>query len=101
EDLALEVDLAENGEQALKMIAEHRYRLVLMDCQMPVMDGYEATQNIRRAPHLKDLPVIALTANAMLGDKEKCLNAGMSDYLTKPLDFAELEAKLQQWLLVS
>lgn len=81
------VDLAENGKQALQMINDNEYDLVLMDCQMPELDGYEATQQLRRKEEGTDnhLNVIALTANAMVGDKEKCLKAGMDDYLSKPI----------------
>jgi signal transduction histidine kinase/CheY-like chemotaxis protein len=98
EDLELQVHHAENGQEALEMARQNHYRLILMDCQMPVMDGYEATENIRKIPELQQLPIIALTANAMVGDREKCLSVGMNDYLSKPLDFDELEAKLNQWL---
>ncbi|MFT7246098.1 MAG: signal transduction histidine kinase/CheY-like chemotaxis protein [Candidatus Azotimanducaceae bacterium] len=99
EDFHVSVDLAENGEVAVNMIANNDYQLVLMDCQMPVMDGYEATNKVRNELKLKDLPIIALTANAMTGDREKCLAAGMSDYLTKPIDPSELEEKLDHWLV--
>lgn len=98
EDLELQVHHAEDGQEALDMITQNHYQLVLMDCQMPVMDGYVATENIRKILQLQNLPIIALTANAMVGDREKCLDAGMNDYLSKPLDFDELEAKLNQWL---
>lgn len=98
EDFDLRLDLAENGEHALKLIRENRYDLVLMDCQMPVMDGYEATKKIREMLRMEALPIIALTANAMVGDREKCLAAGMSDYLSKPLDFEKLEHALGRWL---
>lgn len=98
EDLAIEADLASNGLEALDLIAKHRYQLVLMDCQMPVMDGYETTHKIRQSEKLKNLPIIALTANAMNGDREKCLAAGMSDYLSKPIDPDALEQKLAHWL---
>lgn len=98
EDMDLSIDLACNGEEALNMVAANNYQLVLMDCQMPVMDGYEAASNIRNQLNLTDLPIIALTANAMAGDREKCLAAGMNDYLTKPIDPDELERKLDHWL---
>ena len=77
-----------NGEQALDALKEKAYDLVLMDCQMPVMDGYETTRMIRSNPeaiHHPDVPVIAMTANAMKGDREKCLQAGMDDYMAKPI----------------
>jgi len=97
----LEVDVAEEGRAALARLAEARYDLVLMDCQMPVMDGYAATR-ARRALEaergLPRLPVIAMTANAMVGDREKCLAAGMDDYLTKPIDRHLLESTLARWL---
>ena len=89
----LSCDVAENGEQAIQALKhaepEYPYTLVLMDCQMPVMDGYEATRRIRAGSAgslYSDIPVIALTANAMQGDREKCLDAGMNDYLTKPIN---------------
>nr|MBL0689047.1 response regulator [Pseudoalteromonas sp.] len=74
---------------------------ILMDCQMPIMDGYQATMAIREGLaglENQTIPIIALTANAMRGDKDKCLNAGMNDYLSKPLDGPAMHAKLQQWL---
>jgi signal transduction histidine kinase/CheY-like chemotaxis protein/HPt (histidine-containing phosphotransfer) domain-containing protein len=95
-------EIAENGRQALERLATGRYGAVLMDCQMPIMDGYAATRAIRkletdgaRAGHL---PIIAMTANAMAGDREKCLNAGMDDYMSKPLNRALLEQTLRKWL---
>ena len=97
-------DIAENGLEAIvKLNAKQGkpYKLVLMDCQMPEMDGYQATKAIREGDAGKDnenITIIALTANAMQGDKEKCLAAGMNDYLSKPLDLAALQPKLQQWL---
>ncbi|MEL0641883.1 ATP-binding protein [Pseudoalteromonas aliena] len=97
-------DIAENGLDAIvKLNAKQGkpYKLVLMDCQMPEMDGYQATKAIREGDAGKDnenITIIALTANAMQGDKEKCLEAGMNDYLSKPLDLAALQPKLQQWL---
>ena len=69
-----------------------------MDCRLPIMDGYEATRQIRRLPDCADLPIIALTANALQGDREACLQAGMNDYLAKPFKRADLQQILQRWL---
>ncbi|MGO2010455.1 ATP-binding protein [Pseudoalteromonas sp.] len=97
-------DIAENGLEAIAKIKEKAsapYQLILMDCQMPEMDGYQATKAIRQGQageEYKETIIIALTANAMQGDREKCLAAGMNDYLTKPLDFKVLNPMLQQWL---
>jgi len=71
---------------------------VLMDCQMPVMDGYSATRAIRQNPAFKDLPIIAMTANAMAGDREKVLEAGMNDHIAKPLDVGAMFATLAKWI---
>ena len=102
--LGLDVDVAEDGRIALERIASTRPDLVLMDCQMPVMDGYAATR-ARRALEaergLPRLPIIAMSANAMVGDREKCLAAGMDDYLTKPLDRRLLETTLSRWLPIA
>jgi signal transduction histidine kinase/CheY-like chemotaxis protein/HPt (histidine-containing phosphotransfer) domain-containing protein len=97
----LTIDSAENGKEAVDRLATTRYDAVLMDCQMPVMDGYTATRHIRmhEAAHkLPRLPIIAMTANAMVGDREKCLASGMDDYLSKPLNRALLEDTLRRWL---
>jgi len=100
--LGLHVDVAEDGERALAAIARQHYSLALMDCQMPVMDGFEATRRLRAIEQSTGanvrLPVIALTANAMLGDRELCLAAGMDDYLSKPFKTAELSEVLARWL---
>ena len=88
------VALAENGEEALERIAAEKIDLVLMDCQMPVMDGFEATMKIRELEAENGtprLPIIAVTANAIMGDRERCLDAGMDDYVTKPIDNKKLE----------
>lgn len=77
-------DLAENGAVALQRLASDRYRLVLMDMMMPVMNGYEAVRALRADPRHQDLPVIALTANAMKGEDEKCRSVGCNDYIAKP-----------------
>ncbi len=90
-----------NGKEALEALAKSRYDLLLMDCQMPEMDGFEATAALRRrerAAHAERMPIVAMTANAMQGDRDKCLAAGMDDYLTKPLARDDLEAALKKWL---
>ena len=96
-------DTACNGLEALRKLGNSpndvTYSLILMDCQMPVLDGYEASKKIRQADALFcDIPIIALTANAMHGDREKCIDAGMNDYLSKPVNATELEEKLLYWL---
>ncbi|CAG1011629.1 two-component system, glycerol uptake and utilization sensor kinase [Burkholderiales bacterium] len=91
-------ELANNGQEALDRLArDARFDAVLMDCQMPVMDGYEATRRIRDELGLTDLPVIAMTANAMAGDRERALAAGMNDYLAKPVDVDQLFRTLASW----
>jgi two-component system, sensor histidine kinase and response regulator len=92
------VDIAAHGVHALAMLRQKEYDGVLMDCQMPVMDGYQATREIRNNPNWATLPVIAMTANAMVGDKEKCLAAGMNDFIAKPLDIDQLFLTLAQWI---
>ncbi|MBU1405015.1 MAG: response regulator [Proteobacteria bacterium] len=98
--MGLTVDLAENGEKALAALAEKRYDLVLMDCQMPVLDGYQATMAFREqeSQNGKRLPIIAMTANAMEGDRQKCLEAGMDDYIAKPVKKEMLRTLLGRWL---
>ena len=90
-------DPAENGLKALQALENNHYDLVLMDCQMPVMDGYEATQRIRQNPQWQQLPIIAVTANVMQGDREDCLASGMNDYITKPYKREELRAVIERW----
>lgn len=97
EDAEVEVDVAENGEMAVRMVQSNPYDLVLMDMQMPVMDGIEATRVIRSDPRFKNLPIIAMTANAMAADRDKCLDAGMNDHIPKPIDPQELFRVLSQW----
>ena len=99
--LGVDCDTANNGEAALLRMSASRYDLVLMDCQMPVVDGYTATRRWREGEDMtgdgNHLPIIAMTANAMAGDRQKCLDAGMDDYLAKPVTRAELERCLHRW----
>ena len=103
ERLSCHVDVASNGHEALKMVQSIPFDLVFMDCQMPEMDGFEATRAIRAWENtsrvgespVSQLPIIALTANAMQGDRERCLSAGMNDYITKPLSRADLARVLE------
>ena len=95
------VDTAENGQLALAALARRRYDLVLMDCRMPLMDGYEACRRLRASEERSGaprMPVIALTASAIKGDRERCLAAGMDDYLAKPFTQAELRATVGRWI---
>lgn len=98
----LEVTIAANGQEAINALSEQNYQLVFMDCMMPIMDGYQATQALRAGLAGEDnqhIPVVALTADAMAGAKEKCRAAGMDDYMTKPLDPDALAAMLETWLV--
>jgi len=98
EKLQLEVDVAENGAVALIKLQSNRYDCVLMDVQMPVMDGCVATRRLKEMEACKDLPVIAMTANAMNEDKQRCLDAGMVDHISKPILPATLYAVLRKWV---
>ncbi|MBK5198142.1 MAG: response regulator [Methyloceanibacter sp.] len=98
EDAEVFVDLAENGEVALGMIRNNDYDIVLMDMQMPVMDGIEATRIIRSEPRFNALPIIAMTANAMASDRALCLEAGMNDHIAKPIDPDQLFGVLLRWI---
>ncbi|MFT5821150.1 MAG: CheY-like chemotaxis protein [Crocinitomix sp.] len=92
-----EIETAYDGKMAYEILTkENNIDIVLMDIMMPVMDGYEAIRLIRQNDTLKDLPIIALTANAMKGDKEKCINAGANDYCSKPVDINVLLEKIQE-----
>ncbi|WP_374325553.1 response regulator [Azonexus sp.] len=97
-NFGLVVSTAENGAIAIERVRDGAFDLVLMDCQMPVMDGYEATRRIREDLGRKDLPVIAMTANALASDRERCLAAGMNDHVAKPIDVAHLQSTLAHWL---
>jgi CheY-like chemotaxis protein len=98
EKLGIASRLATNGEEAIAIAQEGGFDLILMDCQMPVVDGFAATRAIRSAEAAGTrIPIIALTANAMQGDRERCLEAGMDDYLSKPLDPRLLRAAVERW----
>jgi CheY-like chemotaxis protein len=94
----MQVKYAENGQQALDKLSGEEFDIVLMDVMMPEMDGYEATRRIRAQPELVKLPIIALTAKAMKGDRDKCIAAGASDYITKPVDAEQLLSLMRVWL---
>lgn len=93
------MDVVGNGKKAVQAIQENDYQLILMDVQMPEMDGLEATIEIRKQKDAHQLPIVAMTANAMKGDKEKCLDVGMNDYLSKPIKQQELYTILEHWLI--
>lgn len=95
--LGCEVIVAAHGGEALKLLEDQRFDLVLMDCNMPVMDGYEASRQIRQSGRWPDLPIVALTANALAEERERCRAAGMNDYLAKPFRREELKALLDLW----
>ena len=90
----MQFDLASNGEEAIAAVEKKTYDIILMDVQMPIMDGLTATRAIRKSHTSDQLPIIALTANVQQEDKENCLKAGMNDFLTKPLEFERLESTL-------
>ncbi len=98
EKAGLYVDIANNGYEAVLKIREKHYDGVLMDCQMPVMDGFEATRTIRQDIKNRSLPILAMTANAMSGDKERCLISGMNDHITKPIDVAQLFLTMAKYI---
>lgn len=98
EKAGLTVKIANNGKEAIKAIEGSEFDLVFMDVQMPEMGGLEATGCIRRNPRFRSLPIIAMTAQAMAGDREKCIEAGMDDYITKPIDINELFSVLVRWI---
>ena len=99
QNIGLVVEIANNGLEAINLIVkQHDFDAVLMDIQMPIMDGYSATQAIRNKLHLKELPIIAMTAHAFESDHKKCLAAGMNDYMSKPIDPELLYERLLQWI---
>ncbi len=98
-NVGVTADIACDGVQALECIARASYDGVLMDCQMPEMDGYEATRRIRQDPRHARLPILAMTGNVMAGDRERCLASGMDDYIAKPLNVARMLATIQRWIV--
>ena len=94
----IRVEAANNGQEAISRLADEVFDGVLMDCQMPVMDGYEATQKIREMPRFADLPIIAMTANALTGDRERVLSVGMNDHIAKPINLGDLFNTLAKWI---
>jgi CheY-like chemotaxis protein len=100
--LQCSVDLAVDGREAVRLFEQLPYDCVFMDCQMPELDGYGATREIRaREKEGAHIPIIAVTANAMAGDREKCLAAGMDDYIAKPVRASDLAKALQRWVLTN
>ena len=89
----------ENGKEVVKKASELKPDLILMDIQMPEMNGYEATAEIRKIANLEQTPIIALTAGTIVGEKEKCIEAGMNDYITKPIDRENLKNIISNWIL--
>jgi len=100
-ELGYKVESALNGLEAIDAVKNKKIDLILMDVQMPEMDGLTATKKIRESEDYKNIPIIAITAHALLGDKEKCLNAGMNDYLSKPVVPEKLSKMLDSWLKIS
>jgi len=100
-DAGMRADVARNGREAVEMVRSGNYALILMDIQMPDMDGLSAAREIRRDPRLNELPIIAMTAHAMSGDRDRSLEAGMNDHLTKPIDEEKLRAALLRWIPVT
>ena len=98
EGAGLNVTLANDGQEGVNAVKENNYDVVLMDVQMPVMDGYTATREIRKDERFKELPIIAMTAHAMAGDEDKSLEAGMNGHVTKPIDPDQLFSTLQKWI---
>lgn len=101
-NMGFEAEVASTGKQALQMVQDNTYSLILMDCQMPEMDGFEAARNIRKLEEHsgKRVPIIAITAHALDGSREKCVSAGMDDYLSKPVDVKKLTVLVDKWLNV-
>ncbi|MDA9003924.1 ATP-binding protein, partial [bacterium] len=99
EKMGATVSIADNGQKAIDYLEKNTVDCVLMDLQMPIMDGYTATKVIRDTLNLKDLPIIALTANAGPGDRRQCMDAGMNEHISKPIDIAQLERMFKQFIM--
>ena len=99
QEAGFEVDIAENGQVAVSSVARNAYDAVLMDMHMPVMDGEAATREIRKDTRFAKLPIIAMTANAMEGDRERCIEVGMNDHIPKPIDPNVLFDTVKRWIL--
>jgi CheY-like chemotaxis protein len=99
-NMGLDFDLAETGRQAIEAVRQRTYAIILMDIRMPELDGLEATKTIRSLGSVngKQIPIVAVTAQAMDGDKERCIWAGMSDYISKPFTREELEKTIFRWI---
>ena len=100
QQLGLTVDVVDSGQRAVQAAQDTLYSVIMMDCQMPGMDGFEATKAIRKLEALRGTytPIIAVTALAMVGDRERCIAVGMDDYISKPIDRQMLKIKLNHWL---
>ena len=98
ESCGYRVSIAHNGAEAIELVSKQLPDLVLMDLSLPVIDGWEATRVLKAQPSTKNIPIIALTAHAMQGDREKALLAGCDDYLSKPIDITEIEQVTANWL---
>jgi diguanylate cyclase (GGDEF)-like protein len=94
----IEVDLAANGAEAIEMISKNNYSMVLMDCQMPVMNGFEACRTIRADPRFADMPIIAMTGNVMEEDRKRCLASGFNDHICKSIDWDQFFPTLARWV---
>ena len=98
QEAGVQVDLADDGLMAVQQVQRHSYDLVLMDMQMPVMDGLEATRQLRADPRFASLPIVAMTANALEADRQRCLDAGMNEHLAKPIEPTRLWQTLERWI---
>jgi CheY-like chemotaxis protein/two-component sensor histidine kinase len=99
--LGYDVTFAENGQIAFDLLQKQTFDLILMDCQMPILDGWETTLKIRQQPQFDQLPIIAVTANTDLEDRQKCMDVGMNDFMSKPLVLENLKSMIEQWLKLS
>ncbi len=97
-DESIKIDIANDGQEAIDLLFDNQYDVILMDCQMPKLDGYEATRHIRKNNKYLNLPIIAVTANAMSGDREKVISAGMNDHIAKPIDPDQLLMIVSKWI---